>query len=301
MAEDNPSAPDIPWQDLRVFLFVARERSMAAAARALGVSQTTVARRMESLQEEVGQLFEREGTRLELTPLAEEILRYAEAVDENVEAIRRCASQAKLDDVCIATTLGLGVHVLAPALPRLREAVPEVQLTIRTGLRQADVIHREADIALRAGSPGDERLVGRRIGSFACGLYASAGYLAEHGEPASLEALGEHAVVGSDGALGRVKQAARLAEFTSPERVGTRSDNATLQIAMVAQGLGVATLPCFMADPELRRVLRSEFDVHIDLWLLVNPALKRRPAIRRLIDAVQAEVAAAAPRLRGDE
>lgn len=288
------------WDDLRVFVHVARAGTMTAAARSLGISQPTVGRRLEALQAVLGELLTRDGGQLTLTKLGREVLPHAEAAEANVRALVRCAERPNDEDIHLSTTLGLATHFVAPMLPRLTAAAG-ARLAVRMGIEKADVMRREADVVLRIGQPGDDRLVGSRVGTMGSGLYAAESYLAEHGTPTSLDSLSVHAIVESEGSIERLVQVEALRRWTREAEVRLSADNVSFQVAAVERGAGIAALPCFMVDESrgVRRILAEEFDVGIDIWLLANPNLRGRPGVRKLLDALREELAAKADWLAG--
>lgn len=291
------------WDDYRYFLAVTREGSLAAAARSLGVSQPTVSRRMEQLELDVGvRLLSRDGPRLSPTPAGQEVVRFARSIEKEVSAIDQCLARrlrGPRTEVRLATTRGLASYWLAPLLADL-ESRASIRLVVYVSLGFVDLGHYCADVAVRMGQPGDDALHGRRVGAAHCGLYAARSYLEEYGEPDSLPDLANHLVIGSAGELPRLQQNRKLAEFVSCSE-SVAADCVAVQIAIVRQGRGIATLPCFMADAheELVRVLPKAFDVPVDLWVLMNPDLKTDPVVREVFDFLVNRACAASDAFQG--
>ena len=292
------------WDDYRFFMNVAHVGTLSGAARLMNITQPTVSRRLALLERRVGPLFDREAMCLTLTPLGQELLPFVKVIDEQCQAIDRCVRRTRSGGsatVRVATTLGLATHWLTPKAAALSLQTEEVTISIQVGIGFSDLLHRQADIALRMGSPADDRLVGRRVGRVACGLYAASSYLERRGEPDSTEELASFEVIESDGEISDLVQVRELRKYTASAPVSFRADNVTIQLEALERGLGLATIPCFMAEPSrsLRRVLREEFEVSVDLWLLVNPALKDHPPVRRVIDYLDTELKIDAPRFEG--
>ena len=151
---------------------------------------------------------------------------------------------------------------------------------------------READLALRLGTPGSEELVGRKLGCVGCGLYASEMYLAEQGEPVSIDDLADHTIIESVGELAQIKQVRKLREVAKIISVSMRSNSMLAQITAAQAGLGVLPLPHFTIGmaPELRRILTRQFDVQLNLWLLTYCDLKYTKRVRVLLDFLIEEV-----------
>ena len=276
------------WDDYRFMLAVAREGSLSAAARSLGVSQPTVARRIEQLESDLRvKLLSRDGSQIAVTEAGREVARYAERIEQEANAVGQCMEHRRTGDrphVRVSTTRGLATHWLTPQLPRLR-ASSQARLSVQVSLSFVDLGHYHADIALRMSSPGDENLLGRRVTDVHCGLYASPQYLEEFGTPTEMRALSGHQVIASEGEIADLPQVQALNAWTcNPPAIG--ADCVAVQMAMARHSLGFGVFPCFMADPDpaLVRVMPSAFDVPIQLWVLMNPDLKANRAVREVYD-----------------
>lgn len=295
----------LSWDDYRFFLAVARCGSLSAAARALSVTQPTVGRRIDQMENELKvKLFERTEAGFSMTEAGEAALNFVEAMDREAEAAGNCLARflnRPKEVVRIATTLNLATCWLTEKLAAFKTTNPNVRLAIRVGIQRADVSRYKADIALRMGNPGDEQLFGRRIGQVNCGLYASQTYLDDHGLPEKLQDLAFHSVIDSEGEIENLPQVAALRETIQDSDIDFGADNTTVQMAAVRNGLGIAPLPCFMADPvpNFVRILPNLFDVPVDLWLLVNRDLKETGPVRRTYDFIARAITADADLFKG--
>ncbi|TQV82129.1 LysR family transcriptional regulator [Denitrobaculum tricleocarpae] len=295
----------LSWDDYRFFLAVARCGSLSAAARALSVTQPTVGRRIDQMEAELKiKLFERTDSGFCLTDAGKATLHFAEAMDREAEGAGNCLarylSQPK-EIVRIATTLNIATCWLTEKLAAFKTTNPNIRLAIRVGIQRADVSRYKADIALRMGEPGDDQLFGRRIGQVHCGLYASQDYIEDRGMPGSLAELSEHSVIDSEGEIENLPQVAVLRDLLPEGDVHFGADNTTVQMAAVRCGLGIAALPCFMADPapNFLRILPDVFDIPVDLWLLVNRDLKETGSVRRAYDFLARAITADAALFSG--
>lgn len=284
------------WNDIRYFIAVVETGSLSAAARELNVSQPTVGRRIREFEDCTGaRLFERLDQGYVLTTAGEEILHMAHEIARQADEIkRRVGGEARQlhGRVRLTTTEGLGSRWLAKRLPRFHALYPQIRLELMIGEVLLDLPRREADIALRIGTPGSQALVGRRLGCIACGLYASGSYLEDRGEPSSLDELADHDVIESVGELADVKQVRRLREIAPTVSVSMRSNSMLTQIAALRAGLGILPLPQFAIEDEsdLHRILASEFDPQLELWLLTRRDLKQAGKIRATLDFLIEEV-----------
>jgi len=286
------------WDDIRFFLAVARTGSTVAAARALKVNQTTVARRIAELETALGtQLFERSRDGYRLRAGGEGLVAAAEAAEAEVKVFAEmgAALGRGVDALKLTTNEPLANIILAPAIRAFREQHPHVRIDLVIGTQQLDLGKGEADIALRAAAmPTDPSLVGRRVGDAHWAVYCSQDYARFHGAPASLEALSEHLVMTLPDPSGR-----RLGEISQPRVLEQRATANELVIAVRA-GLGVVSLPCVVGDPLpdfVRCFIQPEPVTPISL--IYHERLKGSPEVRTLLDFVIEHTHAARDLLRG--
>ncbi len=297
----------LSWDDYRFFLAVARCGSLSAAARALSVTQPTVGRRVDQMECELKiKLFERTDSGFCLTDAGKATLHFAEAMDREAEGAGNCLARflsTPKEIVRIATTLNIANCWLAEKLAAFKTTNPSVRLAIRVGIQRTDVSRYKADIALRMGEPGDDQLFGRRIGQVHCGLYASQSYIEDRGAPETLDDLSNHSVIDSEGEIENLPQVTVLRDVVSNGEIDFGADNTTVQMAAVRCGLGIAALPCFMADPapNFVRILPETFDIPVDLWLLVNRDLKETGPVRRTYDFLARAITADAALFNGKQ
>ncbi len=296
-------AGPLDWGNLRFFLELVRTGSLSAAARRLGVDRNTVARRVAALEEEIGlSLFERGPQGWGRTPAGQELAELAGRVEEDVLALARhvdARDSAPSGTVRLTTAAQLAVNLLVPALPLLKERHPGLVLEIAADQRSFDLTRREADLALRMGRPRDAGLVTRKLSDVGYRFYASRAHLA--GRRGSVD-FANDAFLGFDDSLASTPQERWLARLAPERRVVFRSNStASLQVA-ARLGVGVAMLPCYLADPDpgLSRLEGPE-PVDHELWLLVHGDLRRAPRVRAVIEWVDELVEKARPELTGRE
>ena len=273
----------ISWDLYRYFLFVARSGSFGAAAREMGVSQPTVSRKINQLQDELSvRVFEQDERGAHLTPRGEALLSLCEAMERKSDAIQGAAQYAsETAPVRIATTVGLAAW-LSERLAREALSIP---VRVITGIPLTDVMHFQADIALRMGHPGDDALFGRKAVSIASGIY---GANAVTGMGAGRKDLSDLPLIESCGEIHDIPQARALRELFPTAQASLSTDSVAVQIAAAEAGLGIVAIPCFMADnrPGLVRVLRDEFECVIDGWLLIHPSLKKSRRVRSIYELI---------------
>jgi DNA-binding transcriptional LysR family regulator len=292
----------LDWGNLRFFLELARSGGLARAAQRLGVDRNTVARRVGTLEEELGlALFERGPQGWTRTTAGDELAQLAGRVEENVLAIARHADArdpAIEGAVRLTTATHISAHLLAPAIPALRERHPALVLEVAADARAFDLTRREADLALRLGRPQAAGLVTRKLSDVAYRLYASPSYLAGRKGPVDFE---RDAFVGFEETMVRVPQERWLARLGPVRRVVYRCNSTASLHAAARAGVGVAVLPRFVADgdPGLVVIGAPEPIPPHELWLLVHGDLRRTPRVRAVIDWVDELIERARPALCG--
>ncbi len=288
----------LDWDGLRYFRAVATAGTLSAAARALGVEHTTVARRLDALEGELGaRLFLRNARGYALTRVGQALLESVAAMHREVSAIARLAEGQDVEmtgAVRIATADALAKHLILPAIGPLIAEHPGLCLEVVSDTRQHDLARREADIALRIGASLDTRLVGRRLAGLGFGLYGA------RPRPARL-ALARAEFVTFDEVVGKLPHEAWLAEHAPNARVVLRSNRQETLTEAVRLGLGLGLLPCLVAGPSagLARGLGPDEVFTRELWLLVHPDLQGSRRVRAVMSAIASYVEAHADAVAG--
>lgn len=295
---------DLDWEDLRFFLAIRRAGSLTAAAARLRVNQSTVSRRLAALEATIGaRLFERTRSGLRGTATAERLAPAAERLEAEVFAVARVLSgaESRIEGVVrVTATEGLGVHLVAPALPELHRAHPALQVELLLDSRALSLSRREADLALRLARPRQAGLVARKLGDVRSALYASARYLEERGRPAPSDGLAGHAVLAYDESLAAVPEARWMAHNARRASCALRTNSVLAQLRATEAGAGLALLPCYLAEPSgLVRALPRATDVQRELWLAFHADLQHTPRVRVAVEFLAATARARAAALQG--
>jgi len=287
------------WDELRIFLAVARAGSLSGAARSLGVNHSTVFRRIGAFEERLGvRLFERVPSGYLLTPAGEEMQEAALRVEEEVAAIgRRVRGQdLRLSGSLRITTIDmLALWLLPRHLTRFRQDYPGIELEVSVSNAALNLTKREADIALRIGNTPPESLVGRRVGRLVFAVYAARDYRALHQE----SELRHHDWIGFDSEHAAL--ARRFAEFLPEVQPAYRVNSVAAAVAAATVGIGLAPLPCAIADREqgLERICDLPASFTLDLWLLTHEDLRHTARIRAFMDFVAEVLSGEADLLEG--
>lgn len=285
------------WSDLRHFLAVAQHGSTLAAARALGVNQSTVHRRLSELERRIGhQLVNRHPAGYRLTEMGQSLLPYARSVESAVSALQRGIDSLdmRLEGTIRLTCPEPIVARLAasPLLDKFHQRYPGLRIEFAMSDRYLDLSRGDADIALRSGEPEDPDLVGRKIADSIWAVYASQSYVQHHGKPQSAADLNGHLVIGFDGSMANHRAATWLATVAPAATIAARNNSVLGVLLAVKSGVGVAPLPTTIADSErgLVKVLPSVPELARGWYLLAHPQLRHTPRISAFFDFIIEEL-----------
>jgi DNA-binding transcriptional LysR family regulator len=297
----------LDWDDLRFFLAVARSGSLSAAARELRCTQSTVGRRLASLEAGLGvRLLNRTPRGYIATSAGESVLGHAERIEVEALAVERIVAgqDARLEgSVTVACIESVANNMLAPCFAALHRDHPEVVIELVPATRNLSLPGRDADISIHQVRPEQHEVVVRRIGRIAFGLYASPDYLERFGIPDFTHGCAGHRVIASPDDLGHLPQVRWLAGLTSKARTVLKTGSYENRLHSTLAGDGMACLPRFHADevPGLSRIDETPTPAPVtDLWLAVhkdNRKIRRiRAVIRSISDAVSGQLGRVAVR-----
>ena len=288
------SAPG--WELYHSFLAVIRERSLSGAARALGLTQPTVGRHIDALEQALGvALFTRSQSGLLPTGSALSLVPHAEAMASAAQALQRAASGEAEEDrgtVRVTASEMIGTEVLPQCFAAFREAHPRVVVELVVSNRSDDLLRREADIAVRMVRPTQSALLARKLGSVRLGMFASARYVKAHGTPKTLAELAGHPLIGFD----RVAPAMRLDDLGIPvnrELFAFRCDSDVAQYEALRAGFGLGVCQIALARRDkLVPVLPGKIGFQLGVWLVMHRDLKASRRMRLMYDHLAAHLTA---------
>lgn len=300
------SPNDFDWDDLKHLLAVARHGSTLAAGRALGVDQSTVQRRLAELERRIGQsLVQRQPAGYRLTEFGHEMLPFAEAVERSVQTFER-----QLRTLGTETAGVIRVTCPEPIVNRIMQTGlldrfharhPALRVQFVMSDKYIDLGQGDADIALRSGDTDDDELVGRKIGDSIWAVYASHGYIERHGQPARIEDLAQHALVGFDDTMAKHRIAQWLRKVARDAPMAARSSSVLGLIYSVKAGIGIGPLPLPLGDaePDLVRVLGPVAELSRIWRLLTTRELRRTPRVSAFFDFIVEELETLRPIITG--
>ncbi len=289
----------IDWSDIAIFLAVAETGSLSAASRRLKVSQPTVGRRVSEMERQLGvKLFVRTGRGLMLTDSGHAILENARRMGDEAQAIARMSegrNRGLSGPVTVSVVEGLSHLWLVPLLREFQDLYPDILVRLRVEEQAANLVQREADIAIRMFQPVQQSLIARRMARLVFGFYASRDYVARRGRPSSPDELHSHDFVMAELAGRPLLRGSRDAVTDSdmPGRTVFMSNSPEANVTAVRSGLGIGIHALAWADayPDLVRLLPETPAGDVDIWLVTHEDLRHSARIRAMYDFLAGRLA----------
>lgn len=273
------------WNDVRVFLAVARSGSFGEAARMLNVSHPTVGRRIKVLEDEAKQpLFRRTKDGLVLTDAGDTVLALAESMEDSALSIERrlTGNSQRLEGILrISSADWFAGYVLAPVLAELTRRHPAVVPEVIASYRLLDLSRREADVVFRIVPFSEPDIVQRRLMRIPYGLYASAATAqALQDDPASV------GLILMNTAQSHFPDVTWVLERFPLSRRAFTSTNRTVQAQMCLRGMGVAVLPRPLGDAisGLQHIDTPDQPPMRDIWVGYHQDLRHMDRLRAMLD-----------------
>lgn len=284
------------WELYRSLLAAVRERSLSGAARSLQLTQPTIGRHIDALEEAFGvALFVRSRSGLVATPAAQALVPHAEVMASAALALSRVASgeaQEERGAVRITASEMIGAEVLPGILTRFRRLHSRIDVEVVLSNRTQDLGRREADIAVRMVKPTQAGLVARKLGVVHLGLHAHPHYLQLHGTPRSLEELRQHPLIGFDSEP-PVTRLPKLPVPISRELFAYRCDSDFGQYCALRAGFGIGVCQNALGLRDgLVRLMPGVLEFELGVWLVMHRVGKASRRVRLLFDHLAAELCA---------
>jgi len=280
---------DISWILWRSFLSVIETGSLSAAARRLSMTQPTLGRHIDGLEQALGvPLFTRSIDGLAPTSAAQALIPQAKAMAASADALQRLAggSEHVRGSVRLTASEIVSVQILPPLLSEMRQTHPELSVELVVSNMQDDLVRRDADIAIRMVRPTQKRLIAQKMGEVAIGLYAHVDYLREKPPPTDTDALFEHDLIGTDRDISRLAGIKIGTKSLQRDKLSFRCDSDIAQLAALKSGLVIGVCQTIIADndDELIRILPDAFSIDLEVWLVMHEDLKTHQSARAAYD-----------------
>ena len=291
----------LDWDDLRFFLALARHGSLSAAAKDLHVAQSTVGRRLASLEASLGvRLLNRTPDGYAPTQAGEGVRAHAERLETEALVLERTVGgrdtrMAGL--VRVTSAEAVATHILAPCLASLHHQQPDIMIELIPNPRELSLSMREADISVRLKQPDQHDLVVRRVGTIAFGLYASPAYLEGRNDLDLADGCPGHHLITQSEDIEDPTQTAWLTDRAPRARIAMQTTRHEAAVVAAINGGGLACLARFRADREdgLQRLTVPPPVPTASIWLVVHRDNRQTPRIRAVLTHITDRVRMMAP------
>lgn len=275
------------WDDMKVFLAIAKTGGLIKAARKLNLHHTSCARRIKAFEQELGtKLFDRLASGYVLTQAGEYLLQSAYNIQEEIYTIERelTGKDTRLEgNICVTIPNGFATHLLMPDIAEFMDLYPGVDVEINMTYSIIDLASREADIAIRHVENPPDSLAGKRVALLHFSAYASEEYLASHdplNAPESCHWLG----------WGKAKNHLNWAEKKKYPNIPVRGDfySDVMQLEAIKANMGIASLPCYMGDkePGIIRIPMAEPVPKDWIWVLTHKHMASNARVRAFMNFI---------------
>jgi len=273
------------WDDIQFFLSVARSGSARVTAQALGISHSTVSRRIDNLERDLGtRLFDRSVSGYSLTGEGQSMINYAEQAEDaliSAELHLQGRDSVLSGDIRITTPDVIANHLLLPEVAQFTQKYCDINLEFNINSDVFELMRGESDIAIRImefGNPVPEPLIGRKLADLASCYYASDDYLTQHApsEPdSSARWIG----------WGHAEKHPQWVKESPYPNIPTQyfMNQAGLQLEAARAGMGMVLLPCFYADNAsgIKRLPNCQPQLNHEIWLLSHPDHREVTRLRK--------------------
>lgn len=284
------------WDDLKMLIACAEHGSLSGAAMHLRVSQPTLGRRIDALEDSLGlTLFTRSPRGMALTATGRDVLAHAREVEAAAAQLSLAAAgrgEAVEGVVRVTASSVLAAHQLPSIITRIIEAEPGVEIELVASNTTENLLLREADIAIRMYRPEQPNLIARKVTEMGTGLFAARSYLEKYGEPGPADFV-NHRMVGYDRDP-TIRRFMAEAGMQAPQRYfRVRTDDQIANWRLVVAGAGVGAMQKAVgeAEPAVAAVLPEMILPNLPVWLTVHEELRTSRLIRRVFDLLADELA----------
>lgn len=277
------------WDDLKVFIFVAKSNNVTEAGNLLKVSASTVSRKIAALEDSLSTvLFLKKTNGYFLTEAGKALLPLAQETEERFKLIERQMSQPgdrMAGQVRIDCPELMGTHLIIPGLAKFRDQYPEISFDFINSAVSSKLTQSHSDIIIRLRRPDNGNFTMRRVGTLMQGLFCSEGYAATNKLPTEPAELKHHNLIGWTEELSYMPLAQWLSEVSGDQKPWMRVSNLNAQLKAVEANLGIAALPAYVGHQSgLRQVLADKPLHSSDIWLLRNQATQGIGRVDRVVD-----------------
>lgn len=289
------------WNHLRAFRETAQRGSLSAAARHMGLTQSTLSRQVAALEHSLGvTLFERVGRTVVITQAGQALLEHAHAMGAAADALALAASgnsQAVEGNVTVSASELTAACLLPPVLQALRAVAPAVAVDVIATDAYSDLLRREADIAVRHSRPTQPELIGRVLREAPAGFYAAQSWVQRHGHPRTAQDVRGLEFVGADRDGRYVGYLNAHGLPVVQAQMAVRCENTLVAWQLVQRGLGIGVMldEVGLNTPGVVRVLDEVAPIMVPMWLVTHRELHTARRIRVVFELLAQHLGEAQP------
>jgi len=273
------------WNSIKIFLAIASHGSLTGAAKHLGVNHSTVFRRLNTFEQDIGgRLFERLHHGYSLTTMGEELLLVANDIAASFDDMERHILGKDFQPkgiVKITAPVNIAYRYLPTLLTEFHQLYPEIRIELLASNLEFNMNNRQADIAIRATSTPPEHLIGRQLGLIRWSVYTSKALKHSQKVPNSLEQLRHYSLIGATAAMQHLPAFIWMEKHMA-QQIHIRCDDLVAMSYFAESGQGLAFLPDDQARPEIVKLFTFEPGETSILWLLTHPDLRQVERIKLL-------------------
>ncbi|OUR73029.1 LysR family transcriptional regulator [Methylophaga sp. 41_12_T18] len=274
------------WNSLKIFIAITNSGSLSGAAKELGVNHSTIFRRLNSFEDELGgRLFERINNRYELTAMGEELLVQSQTIADSFDDIDRHIVGKDFQPkgtVKITAPNNIAYRFLPRYIAEFNKTYPDIHIELLASNQAFNMNNREADIAVRATRSPPDNLIGRNVCTLNWSVFASKAYKDRYGYPQTIDDLKDHVLIGGAGAMQNLPGFIWLEKHFG-QQINTRCDELMVMSSFAKAGQGLAFLPSDQVRSGLKNLFPFPAGQEGGLWLLSHPDLRNVERIKLVI------------------
>lgn len=293
------------WDYLRYIHALATAGTLARAGEILGVHQTTVLRRLDQMEEQMGvQFFERDRDGLHLTPVGETAFREADRLATDMENLeRRLVGQdsAPAGKVRLAATDVMVNALIGQLVAEMLQAYPDIELEVLTDNDVLNLSHRDADLTLRPVNKPQATLEGERIATIGSAVYGAPDYCQRHPGMDLDNAPELNSWILPDESFSHLATGRWYRKALKNTRSVVRCNSLQSMYSLARAGVGLAVLPCYLGDitSDLCPLTLPLAGEGVDLWLMVNHDTRHMARVRLVMEFLTQRLRELSPQIEG--
>lgn len=278
------------WNKAKAFLVTAERGSYSSAAKVLNLTQSTLGRQVQALEEELGVvLFERVGKGIKITPIGLDLIEHVKAMAQGADKLSMAAMGQSEDlegTVTITASEANSAFLLPPVIKKIRNLAPGIIIEIVAKNDSADLRKREADIAVRNFQPKQPDLIMRQVSDSLGNFYATKEYIESCGPFKTIEDLSKADFISVGDLSAYIEGLKAYGVNLTKESFSVMTESHFVHWSLVKDGLGVGIMPDYIGDKDtsVERVLKSFKGIRFSTWIVSHRELRTNRRIRFVYD-----------------